>query len=94
MIFIGNNELSKKALSNTEKLIQKYVIETKNGEKQGKKEKDKLTDEFALTLNALISLMTEIDKAKVLKLLEDYDILIAIKKSIRRIQCNKSLAFT
>lgn len=92
---MGNNELSKKALSNTEKLIRKYVIEIKNGEKQQTKtDKDKLTDEFTITINALANLMTDIDKDKLLYLLQEYGILNVVKRSVRRIQCNKSLAFT
>lgn len=91
---MGNNELSKKALSNTEKLIQRYVIEIKSGQnEQTKTDINKLTDEFTITVNALASLMTDIDKEKMLNMLREYEVIKTIKKSIRRIQCNKSLAF-
>ena len=89
-------ELSKKALSNTEKLIEKYVIESKNknGDMQQKVERNKLTDEFTIALNALICLMTDTDKNIALELLRRYGILKAVKRSVRRVQYNKSLAFT
>lgn len=91
---MSNNELSKKALSNTEKLIRKYVIEIKGEQnEQTKTDINKLTDEFTIAVNALASLMTDTDKEKMLNMLREYGVIKTIKKSIRRIQCNKSLAF-
>lgn len=83
--------LSKEAFDNTEKLIQSYVAE--DIKKKTRKERNKITDEFTIAFNGMSMLMSELDRYKAIEMLDSYGLLDSIRKSVRRIQRNKSLAF-
>jgi len=57
-------------------------------------DRNKVTDEFTVAFNGMSMLMSELDRDRAIKMLDDYGILNTVKKSVDRIRTNRSLAFT
>lgn len=84
--------LSKEALWQTEKLITSFISERNS--LRATKDKNKITDEFTIAFNGMIMLMSELDRNKAIEMIDNYNLLNTMKKSAKRIQKNRSLAFT
>lgn len=83
--------LSRKAYINTEMLVKSYLNEKNNLQR---KEKEKVTDELAITINGMSMLMSELDRKRTASMLAEYGLIKTLTKSIQRINSNKTLAFS
>lgn len=83
--------LSRKAYNNTEMLVKSYLNEKNNLQR---KEKEKVTDELAITINGMSMLMSELDRKRTASMLAEYGLVKTLTKSIQRINSNKTLAFS
>lgn len=83
--------LSRKAYNNTEMLVKSYLNEKNNLQR---KEKEKVTDELAITINGMSMLMSELDRKRTASMLAEYGLIKTLTKSIQRINSNKTLAFS
>ena len=83
--------LSRKAYNNTEMLVKSYLNEKNNLQR---KEKEKVTDELAITINGMSMLMSELDRKRTVSMLAEYGLIKTLTKSIQRINSNKTLAFS
>lgn len=83
--------LSRKAYNNTEMLVKSYLNEKNNLQR---KEKEKVTDELAITINGMSMLMSELDRKRTANMLAEYGLIKTLTKSIQRINSNKTLAFS
>ena len=85
-------EISTMAFKNTEELIKSFVNDRHKF--KTRMDRNKVTDEFTVAFNGMSMLMSELDRDRAIKMLDDYGILNTIKKSVDRIRTNRSLAFT